>query len=120
MERSLKQVQDDLNGKNKPKQSLGQKHPILRQIAVTTTVGVVTGLVTNQLKTKADEILAPKRMARAKEKGMLNKDLFPFVYNNQGRITSYNLQQEAKAKAAAEAKKSAEEAAKNAVKTNGG
>ena len=119
MERSLKQVQDDLNGKNKPKRSFGNKHPVIQQIAVTTAIGVASSIISNQLKTKADEMLAPKRMERAEKKGMLNKDLFPFVYNNGARISSYNNRQkeiaDATAKAAQEATQAAEAAKKQAA-----
>lgn len=118
MERSLKQVQNDLNGANKPKKTFGQKHPVIQQIAVTTAIGVASTLVSNQLRTKADEVLAPKRMERAKQKGMLDKELFPFVYNNSGRITSYNNNERVKAQAEAEFKAKVDEAVREAKARN--
>jgi hypothetical protein len=118
MERSLKQVQAELNGANKQKRSFGQKHPVVQQIAITTAVGVASSLVSNQLRTKADEVLAPKRMERAKQKGMLNKDLFPFVYNNGGRITAYNNSEKVKADAEAAFKARVDEAIKEAKARN--
>ena len=103
-ERQYKQIVDEMNGKNKPKKSFGQKHPVIQQVFVNTALSTAASLVSKQLGAKADEILAPRRMERAKEKGMLSKDLFPFVYNNSSRITSYNNNEKAKADAAKVAK----------------
>ena len=101
-EANYQRLQNEMTGKNKPKRSFGEKHPIIKQIAITTAVTTAANLVGQQLNTKADEMLARKRMERAKEKGMLDKDLFPFVSNkNASRISAYNNSEKAKAEAEA-------------------
>lgn len=91
MERQYKQVQDDLNGKNRPKQNFTQRHPIINQVAVATAVGVASNLLRSQLQTKLDEVLAPKRADRAKKSGVLNEELQPFLSKeNMARNSMWN------------------------------
>lgn len=109
-EQELKRMRDELSGK-KPKQSFSQKHPILQQVFVSTATNVASDLVKNQLNVKMDEILAPKRMARAKEKGLLNEEMFPFLSKTtSGRNSSWNNYQKKKTEAAEKAKEAAEKA----------
>lgn len=111
-ETNLKRLQDEASGKNKPKKTFSSKHPVLNQILVTTAVGTASQLVSNQMKVKADEILAPRRMQRAKEKGLLDRDLFPFLSPaTAGRNSAYNNLESTKAKA----EEAVKERIKNAV-----
>lgn len=91
MESNYKRLQDELSGKNKHKPSFGEKHPIMKQVFVNTAVNTAANLVSRGLQTKADELLAEKRMKRAKEKNMLREELIPFVSKETaGRIAAWN------------------------------
>ena len=96
MERQYKQVKDDLSGKNRPRKTFGDKHPLLKQMFITTAVSTVSNLVSDQMRVKSDELLGKKRMDRAKEKGMTNNDLLPFVSKQTaGRISAYQKTEDA-------------------------
>ena len=112
-EQELKRMRDEMSGK-KPKQTFGQKHPILQQVFVSTATNVASDLVRNQLNTKLDEILAPKRMERAKKSGLLNEEIFPFLSKTtSGRNSSWNNYQKKK-------KEAAEKAMSDMISKNGG
>lgn len=107
-EQELKRMREEAKGK-KPKQSFAQKHPIIQQVAVQTATSVASDLIRNQLKVKMDEVLAKKRMERAKKTGLLDPEIFPFLSNaTSGRNSSWNNYQNKKAEAAERAKEAAE------------
>ena len=119
-EQELKRMRDEMRGK-KPKQTFGQKHPILQQVFVSTATNVASDLIRNQLNTKLDEVLAPKRMERAKKSGLLNEEIFPFLSKTtSGRNSSWNNYQKKKKEAAEKAKEAADKAMSDMIKKNGG
>ena len=116
-EANVKRLQNELNNGHKEKRSFDQKHPIIKQVLVTTAVGVAAGLIRDQLNTKMDEVLAPKRKDRAEKSGILNKDMFPFLSTkNAARNSSYNKGKESEAKAEADILKRISEAVADSQK----
>ena len=114
MEKQYKQLQDEKSGKNK---TFSQKHPIIDRVLVSTATQTLSNLVSRQLGTKADELLADKRMMRAQKKGMLDESKFPFVYNTSARISSYNNSARKKEEAAKSKQKAIDDAVSEAIKT---
>lgn len=82
MEKQYKQLVAEQKGKKGRgndqggNQGFRNNHPLLKQLFLDTA----TTVLTRQIQTKTDEILAPKRMERAKKNGMDNAEMNKYRY----------------------------------------
>lgn len=97
-EQDYKRLKDEAEGNNKPKESFGQKHPLLKRVLMDTATTTLASIATQELQDKADQWLAPMRKERAEANGSLDPELAPFQQFTANRNRQYNNSKEMKAK----------------------